>query len=112
MLGTAGSDRFLLVLPDSRPAPKRRMHFLARASAALREVAGGIMRLAWASTENLGDWTIVRKRLQENLREGEHPSPVEPDFFEPCMPSGPGPDIDSARSAGRQAMAGASISRR
>jgi CRISPR-associated protein Csm1 len=51
------------------------------------------MRLAWSSTENLGDWTIIRKRLQDSMREGSQPRAADPGFFEPFIPAGAGPDI-------------------
>ena len=65
LLGSSGGEQFLLVLPDeSIPAANE---FLARAAAAISELSGGQLRLVWASTENLGNWQIVRKRLDEAL---------------------------------------------
>ncbi|MEJ7605666.1 MAG: hypothetical protein WKF37_05235 [Bryobacteraceae bacterium] len=31
-------------------------------------LTGGVVRLTWASTENLGSWSDIRKRLEEELR--------------------------------------------
>jgi CRISPR-associated protein Csm1 len=92
MLGASGGDRFVVVLPDSTRAAAADA-FLNRASDALGTATGGRMRLAWSATENLGDWTIIRKRLQENIREGKHAGPPDAGFFEPFIPSGAGPDV-------------------
>jgi len=65
LLGSSGGEQFLLVLPDeSIPSANQ---FLARAAAAINDLSGGQLRLVWASTENLGNWPIVRKRLDEAL---------------------------------------------
>ena len=32
------------------------------------QLSGGVVRLIWAATENLGDWAVVRKRLNEQLQ--------------------------------------------
>jgi CRISPR-associated protein Csm1 len=65
LVGSSGGEQFLLVLPDeSIPAAN---DFLARAAAAMGELSGGTLRLIWASTENLGPWPVVRKRLDEAL---------------------------------------------
>lgn len=65
LLGSSGGEQFLLVLPDeSIPTANE---FLTRAAAAINDLSGGQLRLVWASTENLGNWPIVRKRLDEAL---------------------------------------------
>src|SRR4051812_17188132 len=66
MLGSSGSDRFLVILPDKARADSATA-FLARVSETLSAVSGGRMRLAWSATENLGDWTVVRKRLEDGM---------------------------------------------
>ena len=91
LLGSSGSDRFLVILPDQARADTAAV-FLARVSDALSAVTAGRMRLAWSATENLGDWTIVRKRLQDGMREYSKTQPSEPGFFDPYVPSGPGAD--------------------
>lgn len=91
LLGSSGSDRFLVILPDQARADSAKA-FLERASESLSAVTAGRMRLAWSATENLGDWTIVRKRLEEGMREHSCVGPSEPGFFEPFIPSGPGAD--------------------
>jgi CRISPR-associated protein Csm1 len=65
LVGSSGGEQFLLVIPDeSVPASNG---FLARAAAAISELSGDTLRLIWASTENLGPWPVVRKRLDEVL---------------------------------------------
>jgi CRISPR-associated protein Csm1 len=65
LLGYSGGEHFFVVIPgEFRP---RAEEFLTRAAAALRE-RDGRLRLVWASTENLGDWSDVRRRLNEEMR--------------------------------------------
>jgi len=92
MLGSSGSDRFLLILPDQARAATAG-EFLDRVSAALSRITNSIVRLAWSTTENLGDWTIVRKRLQEGLLTASRPPVSSPDFFEPFALTGSGQDL-------------------
>lgn len=86
LLGASGGDRFVVILPDPARAEAAGV-FLSRASDALQKITGNLMWLAWSSTENLGDWTIIRKRLAENVREGAHFGPAAPGFFDPFDPS-------------------------
>ena len=66
LLGASGGGQFLVVLPlEARP---RADEFLAAAAAGVAELSGGYVRLVWAGTENLGDWSIVRRRLNEDMR--------------------------------------------
>ena len=92
MLGSSGGDRFVVILPDQARA-RTAGEFLARVSESLSRITGGLVRIAWSATENLGDWIVVRKRLQEGLREGVQPPAAQPRFFEPFMASGIGPDV-------------------
>src|SRR5271167_2512608 len=85
LLGSSGGEQFLLVLPDeSIPSANQ---FLARAAGAINDLSGGQLRLVWASTENLGNWQIVRKRLDEALyRQSAAPliaSTADTTIFEP-----------------------------
>jgi CRISPR-associated protein Csm1 len=82
MLGSSGGDRFVVILPDQARA-EAAARFLTRASLALSGVTSGKMSIAWSATENLGDWTIVRKRLQDGMRDGIQPRAAEPGYFEP-----------------------------
>src|SRR5438874_2163529 len=66
LLGTSGGDQFLLLLPDEARAQAD--DFLTAAAADVSRISGGTVTLAWAITENLGDWTVVRKRLAEEMQ--------------------------------------------
>ena len=66
LLGSSGGGQFLVVLPGEAKAPAE--EFLAAAGREMVETSGGRLKLAWAVTENLGDWSVVRKRLTEALK--------------------------------------------
>jgi CRISPR-associated protein Csm1 len=66
LLGSSGGGQFLVVLPgEARPAAE---DFLNAAVAEVSELSAGNVRLIWAVTENLGDWAVVRKRLNDQLQ--------------------------------------------
>lgn len=65
LLGSSGADQFLVVLPIEFRAQAEEFLAAARADASAR--SGGAVDLTWAITENLGDWTVVRKRLNEEM---------------------------------------------
>src|SRR5215472_14571022 len=65
LLGSSGGGQFLVVLPgEARPAAER---FLDAAAAQIADLSGGIVRLIWGVTDNLGDWAVIRKRLNDEL---------------------------------------------
>ncbi len=65
LLGSSSSEQFLLVLAeDDIP---RANEFLTKAATDLARLSGNTLRLVWASTENLGAWPVVRKRLDDAL---------------------------------------------
>ncbi len=65
LLGSSGGGRFMMLLPiESREAADS---FLAAAAAEIGQLSGNALKLIWASTENLGDWSDVRKRLNDGL---------------------------------------------
>src|SRR4029077_12366503 len=65
LLGSSGGEQFLVVLPQEvRPQAEE---FLNSASTDITRLSQGHLRLLWAITENLGDWTVVRKRLNEEF---------------------------------------------
>jgi CRISPR-associated protein Csm1 len=66
LLGSSGGDQFLVVLPATAQAQAE--EFLTAASAHMQQLSGGELKLLWASTENLGDWSDVRKRLNEEMQ--------------------------------------------
>jgi CRISPR-associated protein Csm1 len=67
LLGSSGGGQFLLVLPEESRG--RAEEILQAAAAEVVALSGSRLRLIWACTENLGDWTDIRKRLQDRLRE-------------------------------------------
>ncbi len=65
LLGSSGGGQFLLVLPEEvRDAAET---FLTLAAQEIGEMSGSQLKLIWSLTENLGDWSDIRKRLQEGL---------------------------------------------
>src|SRR5690242_9766804 len=89
MLGSSGSDSFVVILPDLIRADAA-AQFLTRVSRALSDITLGRIRLVWSATENLGDWIVVRKRLSDGMGGGAEPSAKEPGFFEPFAPQSAG----------------------
>jgi CRISPR-associated protein Csm1 len=65
LLGSSGGGQFLLVLPEeSRGAAEE---FLDASAAEISSLSSGVLKLLWSVTENLGDWSDVRRRLQEGM---------------------------------------------
>jgi CRISPR-associated protein Csm1 len=91
MLGSSGGDHFVVILPD-RARAEAAAHFLTRAAEKLSEISGGKLSIAWSATENLGDWTIVRKRLQEGMRESSRPAVAQAGYFDAFVAQGAGQD--------------------
>jgi CRISPR-associated protein Csm1 len=66
LLGSSGGGQFLVVLPwEAKPQAEE---CLVGAARQLSQLSGGTLRLVWAVTENLGDWSVVRRRLHEEMR--------------------------------------------
>ena len=82
LIGSTGGGQFLVMLtvesvPDAHD-------FLAQATRALSSISDGTLRLAWAATENLGDWSDIRKRLADQLAKWRGLDAFEPGgLFEP-----------------------------
>jgi CRISPR-associated protein Csm1 len=91
MLGSSGGDRFVVILPDQARA-EAAGEFLGRVSQALSDISSGKLSLVWSATENLGDWTIVRKRLQDGMRKGTRPRAAQPGYFDAFHAQGAGAD--------------------
>src|SRR6202021_1098123 len=65
LLGSSGGGQFLVLLPgEVRASEGVFFAGAARASAALSD---GVVKLIWSVTENLGDWSDVRKRLSDQM---------------------------------------------
>ncbi len=66
LLGSSGGGQFLVVLPEeSRDGAEV---FLQNASEEILRISGQTLHLVWAVTENLGDWSDVRKRLGDKVQ--------------------------------------------
>lgn len=65
LLGSSGGGQFLLLLPEeSRAAAEA---FLDAAAKEIAALSDGSLKLLWSVTENLGDWSDVRRRLTEQM---------------------------------------------
>ncbi len=65
LLGTVGGGEFLVVLPSEMREDAET--FLAKAADEITSMSAGDLKLVWTATENLGDWSIVRKRLTDGM---------------------------------------------
>src|SRR5580704_14744061 len=70
LLGSSGGSQFLLVLPEESREPAEA--FLKAAAKEIAALSAGALKLVWSMTENLGDWSDVRRRLEEQLDRGRH----------------------------------------
>jgi CRISPR-associated protein Csm1 len=107
LLGSCGADQFMVIIPDAARAAAAD-EFLAHEAERIARVSGGRIRLIWSKTENLGDWTVVRKRLNDSLNAQQAaPLAVHVDgVFEPFDPAAaPAPDVFHA-SLSEQLRAG------
>src|SRR5437588_6358245 len=66
LLGSSGGGQFLVVLPGEARRPAH--GFLNEAARDVDRLSDGHLQLVWGVTENLGDWSVVRKRLNEELQ--------------------------------------------
>src|SRR6185436_8762700 len=61
LLGSSGGGQFLVVLPgEAREAAD---NFLRAAAAQIGELSDSHVKLIWGITDNLGDWAVIRRRL-------------------------------------------------
>lgn len=65
LLGSSGGGQFLIVLPEE--ARESGETFLKAAAQEIAAMSSSQLKLIWSMTENLGDWSDIRKRLQEGL---------------------------------------------
>src|SRR5215831_10281483 len=65
LLGSSGGGQFLIVLPgEAREAAEK---FLQTAADQIGAMSGGYIKLIWGMTDNLGDWAVIRKRMNDEL---------------------------------------------
>lgn len=86
LLGASGGDQFMVLLPAE--ARQHAIDFFETASADIEKLTGGMVHLVSVSTENLGDWSDVRKRLSEEMqrRRGAPVAHRDASFFAPTNP--------------------------
>src|SRR5260370_13939892 len=66
LLGSSGGEQFLAVLPEeARPQAEE---FLRVAQAAIRHLSQGHLALLSSITDNLRDWSVGRKRSNQELQ--------------------------------------------
>src|ERR1039458_3130185 len=66
LLGSSGGGQFLVVLPgESLDAAEAFLHAAARQ---ITDISSGWVRLIWGATDNLGDWAVIRRRINEQLQ--------------------------------------------
>ena len=106
LLGTSGGRGFLVVIPQASLAAAE--EFLTNAASHVSAMSGGRLRLTWGSTENLGDWSIVRKRLAEAVWKPVQVSPAAgaPGVFEPFEPPATTGEPSAAEPYFAELMAG------
>src|SRR6476646_422784 len=73
LLGSSGGGQFLLVLPGEAREPADA--FLQAAAEQIRGLSGGIVKLIWAATDNLGDWAVIRRRINDS-RQAQRNAPL------------------------------------
>jgi CRISPR-associated protein Csm1 len=66
LLGSSGGAQFLVVLPGE--VREAATNFLSAAGRHVAELSSGHVRLIWGMTDNLGDWAVIRKRINEELQ--------------------------------------------
>src|ERR1035437_2612938 len=66
LLGSSGGGQFLVVLPGE--AREAAQSFLAAAATQIAELSSGYVKLIWGVTDNLGDWAVIRRRLNDELQ--------------------------------------------
>jgi CRISPR-associated protein Csm1 len=66
LLGSSGGGQFLVVLPGEASAAAE--SFLIAAARQVSQLSAGYVRLIWAVTDNLGDWAVIRRRLNDELQ--------------------------------------------
>ncbi|HJT88991.1 MAG TPA: hypothetical protein VJ732_14075 [Bryobacteraceae bacterium] len=70
LLGSSGGGQFLVVLPGEAREPAE--NFLLAAARQIADLSGGHVSLVWSVTDNLGDWAVIRKRLNDELLRKRH----------------------------------------
>jgi CRISPR-associated protein Csm1 len=110
LLGSSGGGQFLVVLPGE--AGSAAEAFLAAAAQQVSELSAGYVKLIWAVTDNLGDWAVIRRRLNDELQ-GKRNAPFADSgagAFQPFTRAGQGEsDQYFARELGAKVREASSI---
>jgi len=85
LLGSSGGEQFLVVLPEE--ARSQAEELLSAARAEIQQLSAQRVDLLWAITENLGDWTVVRKRLNEEFQRKQSTPLASTGFDLPAAPA-------------------------
>ncbi len=88
LLGSSGGGQFLIVLPDTVRAQAE--EFLQTAGSRISALTRHKVSLIWGMTENLGDWTVVRKRLSDELEARRNTPLAQNQQFQPFEPPSAG----------------------
>lgn len=103
LLGASGGGQFLVLLTEeSLPQANE---FLVAVTRRLQEASFGQLRLAWASTEELGAWEDVRRRLDQGMSRWRGLAAVEPEGFFAPFETDESAELVSALSALFRAVA-------
>ena len=107
---SSGGAQFLVVLPGEAREPAE--NFLNAAAQQVSELSSGYVRLIWAVTDNLGDWAVIRRRLNDELQ-GKRNAPMAnlgADAFRPAARLG-NADADTyfAKELGAKVREAASV---
>ncbi|HYP08746.1 MAG TPA: hypothetical protein VEQ65_05000 [Opitutus sp.] len=83
LLGASGGDQFLLVIPAENRSDAE--DFCSRVAGDLASRTASAVRFIWGITENLGTWSDIRRRLDDDLqrRSGTPAAVLGAQAFEP-----------------------------
>lgn len=108
LLGASGGGQFLVLLTEESLSFAN--EFLVDVTRRLQEISRGQLRLAWASTEELGAWEDVRRRLDAGLSRWRGLAAVEPAGFFAPFEDAPANEFDAAlASLYRSVVAGGGV---
>lgn len=107
LLGSSGGEQFLLVLPAEFRGTVEAL--VQQTAEQLYALSGNTLLLRWVTTENLGDWTDVRKRLQDGLDRSRFARAYDDSYFAPFTPAVSAADDQYFAQLGAGVLAGSEI---
>ena len=78
LLGSSGGGQFMVLLPEESRIDAEGL--LRSAARDILHFSRGALRLVWSVTENLGDWSVIRKRLSDELERVKHAPGFSPEI--------------------------------